>query len=363
VLQLETFRTLLKNSQIGIGFKASPVLVAPRIQINSGVEADKAVYRLATSKVTLSELNNDLPGLDRLLKHKQRLSNLWHDTRDPACKTALNWVVKTIRRITQRKALERWETRIAHFEATPEALRPIAKFILKRDESKAPTANHGYSGLKFHPQGKANAIADYLENLFTPHNLCDENHEWRVEARVQALLETVDNISPERGTPCDVQKIIKTLKLNKACRIDGIPNECLMHLPRRPLLHLTHLFNHCIRLSHFPVSRKVAKAITLPKPGKDPKFPQNLRPVSVLSTIGKLFENVVLKIVQRHLEERDLLNASQFGFRASHSTILQCMRLTDHVTLNVNNNMSTAAVFLDIEKPVIQLGTPACYIK
>jgi hypothetical protein len=29
---------------------------------------------------------------------------------------------------------------------------------------------------------------------------------------------------------------------------------------------------------------------------------------------------------------------------------LQCMRLTDHVTLNINNNMSTAVGFLDIEK-------------
>jgi hypothetical protein len=45
-----------------------------------------------------------------------------------------------------------------------------------------------------------------------------------------------------------------------------------------------------------------------------------------------------------------LLNASQFGFRARHTTTLQCMRLTDHVSLNFNNNMSTAAVFLDIEK-------------
>jgi hypothetical protein len=32
-----------------------------------------------------------------------------------------------------------------------------------------------------------------------------------------------------------------------------------------------------------------------------------------------------------------------------HSTTLQCMRLTDHVSLNCNNNMSTAAVLLDIE--------------
>jgi hypothetical protein len=29
---------------------------------------------------------------------------------------------------------------------------------------------------------------------------------------------------------------------------------------------------------------------------------------------------------------------------------LQCMRLTDHVTLNFNNKMSTAAVYFDIEE-------------
>jgi hypothetical protein len=69
-----------------------------------------------------------------------------------------------------------------------------------------------------------------------------------------------------------------------------------------------------------------------------------------LSTTGKLFEKVILKIVQRYTEEKGLLNASQFGFRARHNTTLQCMRLTDHVTLNFNNNMSTAAIFLDIEK-------------
>jgi hypothetical protein len=69
-----------------------------------------------------------------------------------------------------------------------------------------------------------------------------------------------------------------------------------------------------------------------------------------LSTTGKLFEKVILKRVQKHSEERDLLNASQFGFRARHSTTLQCMRQTGHVTLNFNNKMFTAPLFLDIEK-------------
>jgi hypothetical protein len=140
------------------------------------------------------------------------------------------------------------------------------------------------------------------------------------------------------------------LKLRKACGLDGIPNESLRHLPRRPLVYLTHLFNHCLRLSYFPKPWKEAIFTTLPKPGKDSNFPPNLRPNSPLSATGKLFEKVILKIVQTYIEQKDLLNARPFGFRARHNTTLQCMSLTDHVTLNFINNMSTAAVFLDTEK-------------
>jgi hypothetical protein len=35
---------------------------------------------------------------------------------------------------------------------------------------------------------------------------------------------------------------------------------------------------------------------------------------------GKLFGNIVLKIIQRHIEGRNLLNARQFGFCEHHST-------------------------------------------
>jgi hypothetical protein len=125
---------------------------------------------------------------------------------------------------------------------------------------------------KFHPSENANIISDCLENQFAPHDLCDYNHERRVEGTVQALLETVDNIPPERVRPCDSQNLINSLKLRKACGIDGTLNECLRHLPRRSFVYLTHLINHCLWLSHFPNSWKETKVITLPKPGKDPKF-------------------------------------------------------------------------------------------
>jgi hypothetical protein len=63
----------------------------------------------------------------------------------------------------------------------------------------------------------------------------------------------------------------------------------------------------------------------------------------------KLFEKVILNIVQRHTDERGLLTEGQFRFHAHHRTTSQCMRLTDHMTLNFNNNKSTVVVYLDIE--------------
>jgi hypothetical protein len=150
------------------------------------------VYRLSTKTTTISYRNRGSSSLERLLKHKQRLRKLWQGTRDPACKTAGNWVTKTIRRIARKRALERWETEIENREITPQAIWPIAKSHTKRGEAKATTTIHGPLGPVFYPNEKAHVIANYLENLFTPHKVCDTDHERRVEARVQALLTTVD---------------------------------------------------------------------------------------------------------------------------------------------------------------------------
>jgi hypothetical protein len=76
---------------------------------------------------------------------------LWLKARDPACKSAVNWVTKSIRQMTRKKVLEGWETKIRNTEVTPQAIWPIAKSLLKGDGPLAPAAIHGPSGLKFHP--------------------------------------------------------------------------------------------------------------------------------------------------------------------------------------------------------------------
>jgi hypothetical protein len=83
--------------------------------------------------------------------------------------------------------------------------------------------------------------------------------------------------------------------------------------------------------------------VSIPKPGKNKKCPQNLHSISLLSNTGKFFEKVIVKMVKWHIEETGLLNASQFGFCACHKSTLKCM------TLNFSNNICTATVFLHIE--------------
>jgi hypothetical protein len=103
---------------------------------------------------------------------------------------------------------------------------------MKRDGPKALTAVHGPLGITYPPNEKAKVTADCLENRFTSHDLCDENHKREVGSTVQALLASADATPLGKLRPCDIQKLANSLKLRKSYGLDGIPNECIRHLPR-----------------------------------------------------------------------------------------------------------------------------------
>jgi hypothetical protein len=77
----------------------------------------------------------------------------------------------------RKKTLEHREPKLANTELTLKAIWPVTKSLTYREGPRAPTDSHGLLGLKYHRLDKANAIADCLENQFTPHDQCDENHE------------------------------------------------------------------------------------------------------------------------------------------------------------------------------------------
>ena len=86
------------------------------------------------------------------------------------------------------------------------------------------------------------------------------------------------------------------------------------------------------------------------KPGKDPALPTSYRPISLLDTLGKLFEKILLCRILHEVSTRGLLRDEQFGFRPKHSTALQLARLAERVSSNLGERRLTGAVFLDVAK-------------
>jgi hypothetical protein len=92
----------------------------------------------------------------------------------------------------------------------------------------------------------------------------------------------------------EVQDAIQGLKISKAPGPDGIPNRALKHLPQRVILLLVALLNAILRTQYLLRVWKHARVISISKPGKYPVLPSSYRPISLLDTIGKVFEKIRL---------------------------------------------------------------------
>jgi len=83
---------------------------------------------------------------------------------------------------------------------------------------------------------------------------------------------------------------------------------------------------------------------------KDPALPSSYRPISLLDTIGKLFEKILLPSILHEVSERGLMQDEQIGFRPTHSKLLQLDHLVERITRNFGEKRLTGAVFLHVAK-------------
>jgi hypothetical protein len=155
---------------------------------------------------------------------------------------------------------------------------------------------------------------------------------------------------PKLTSPSEVQQAIRGLKVGKAPGPNGIRNMVLRHLPKRAITFLMKVFNAVLRMQYFPSAWKQARVVSILKPGKDPTLPPSYRPISLLDTVGKLFEKILLARVLREVSECGLVRDELFGFRPRQSTTLQLARLVERVNRNFDERRLTGARFLDMAK-------------
>ena len=139
-------------------------------------------------------------------------------------------------------------------------------------------------------------------------------------------------------------------KSKEAPGIDGIQNIVLKYLSKKANAQITYIFNACLKQGYFPSSWQKAKILPIQKPGKDKSLSQSYRPISLLNTLSKLLEKIILNRLHKHELQHKQFIPDQFGSRPKHWTVQQLVRLTDSVSLNFNINKSTCALFLNMEK-------------
>ena len=106
------------------------------------------------------------------------------------------------------------------------------------------------------------------------------------------------------------------------------------------------------------------------KPDKPITLTTSYRPISLISSIMKLFERVIEKRLRSHLEHIGFINKHQSGFRKAKSTDDHFFRLSQSIMESFNRGEHVVAAFLDVEKAfdnvwhnglrykIFQLGLP-----
>jgi retron-type reverse transcriptase len=244
---------------------------------------------------------------------------------------------------------DRWERKLESLSTEDNSIWRMAK-ALRSDKKPIPPI-HSTLGLVFSDDEKAEAFADSLELQCRPNIVdADLDHIERIERQVEIILSGQHDTPNTPASPEEVRGIIGTLKVKKAPGPDKIPNTALKLLPDKAIVALTAIINASLRFCHFPSRWKSANVIFIPKPGKDLLFPQNYRPISLLSNVGKVLEKVILTRLVRATNENHVLPDEQFGFRPKHSTADQLIHVTEFISQGINQNKSTGAIFLDVAK-------------
>jgi len=98
-----------------------------------------------------------------------------------------------------------------------------------------------------------------------------------------------------------IKQIIDRLANKKSPGHYLITNKILKNLTPKALAFLVSLVNSILRIGYFPNSWKQAIIIPIHKSGKQNSLPESYRPISLLPTLSKLLERILLHRIKPYM--------------------------------------------------------------
>ena len=108
---------------------------------------------------------------------------------------------------------------------------------------------------------------------------------------------------------------------------------------------LVIMINQMLNTGIFLSQRKISKVISLYK-ANDETLLSNYRPIALLPSVSKIFENVMLDEISNYFQ----ITMQQYGFKAKHSTEFAALNLVDHLTYKLDNGLILSNIYIDLSK-------------
>ena len=147
----------------------------------------------------------------------------------------------------------------------------------------------------------------------------------------------------------EVLATINSLKDKKAAGIDGISSKIIKLNAAELAAPLCNLINKSIVTQKVPLKMKVARINPLYKKGS-PNRCENYRPISILPIFSKITEKIINSQIIKYLEESNILNPVQFGFRKNLGTSDALLSFTNKTLKAFNHGNCVLGIFIDFSK-------------
>ena len=147
----------------------------------------------------------------------------------------------------------------------------------------------------------------------------------------------------------DIINAIDEIRNHSASGPDGIAAILLKNCKQAVAKPLCSLWRDCVDNGITPLKLKEAHIIPIYKGGHQ-GIAANYRPIALTSQLVKVFEKVVRKSLVDFLEENELFNQSQHGFRGGRSCLSQLLDHYDKIIGLLEKGLNVDSIYLDFAK-------------
>ncbi|XP_075162787.1 uncharacterized protein LOC142235420 [Haematobia irritans] len=148
----------------------------------------------------------------------------------------------------------------------------------------------------------------------------------------------------------EIKDAILNLKIDKSAGNDNISPRFIQECVEKISPFLKEIFNKMIYSCEYPDILKIHKTVPIPKKA-NPKSEGDFRPISILSTIDKVFERIIYEKLSNYFECNKLLYDLQFGFRRGCGTEDAVLNVMRYVCQGLDKGYcGVAGIFFDFTK-------------